>query len=172
VLQLIKREITMADTRERTNTWSELIEMPQHQVLQVVLLGAGLGFFAWAVGLLVRHIVFVPLFCGDPTSSMCLSAPDASANVAAIITAIVGLLGLVRLSIYRPLIVAVAVLLSLWGFGGWTNGFLWYESLAWAILLYALCYTAFSWLVRPRSFIPALALVLVAVILVRWLPTI
>ena len=160
---------TVADTSDATGRW-DLIEMQQHQVIQVVLLGVVLGVATWLLKLLIKQIIFVPLFCGDPASSSCVNAPDTAANVSAVVVAIVGLMGLVRLSIYRPLIIALGVLVSLWGIGGWTVTLEWYEQLAWFVLLYALCYVTFAWLVRPRAFAPMLILVVVAHVLIRLLP--
>lgn len=161
----------MAKTSETTGTWGGLIEMPQQQLLQAALLGAGMGLVAWVLGLLVRHIVLVPLFCGDPGNVVCLNQSDVAANVAAIIVVFVGLMGLVRLSVYRPLIIVLATAASLWGIGMWTAHLAWFETAIWFALLYALCYEAYAWLVRPRSFVPMIVLVVIAVILVRLLPT-
>lgn len=162
----------MADTTETSSAWGGLIEMPQHQVIQVALLGIGLGVGAWILGMLVKTIVLVPLFCGDPSSSICINDKDVAGNVATVIVAFIGLMGLVRLSAFRPLVIALAVLVCLWGIGGWTTGLQWYEALAWSIALYTLCYVAFAWLVRPRTFAPTLILVIVAVALIRYLPMI
>ena len=161
----------MASTSETTSTWGGLIEMPQNQVIQAVLLGVGMGFVAWLAGLIVRHIVLVPLFCGDPASIVCVNQVDVAANIAAIVVVFIGMMGLVRLSMYRPLIIVLATAVSLWGIGTWTAHLTWYEALAWFVLLYALCYLAFAWLVRPRSFAPMIVLVALAVALIRLLPT-
>lgn len=160
----------MAKTVDTTSTRGGLIEMSQHQAVQIVLLGIGLGVGAWLLSELIRRVILVPLFCGDPSSIVCANAPDFGANTAAIIVVIAGLMGLVRLSVYRPLLIALAVLVSLWGLGAWTSPLAWYESLAWFVILYALCYIAFAWLVRPQSFMPTIVAVVVAVVLIRWLP--
>lgn len=154
-------------TQVQRNLWGGLIEMPQQHLAQIAMLGLALGAAAWLLALLVKQVVLEPLFCGDPTNGACISATDTAANVSAIIVAFIGLLGLVRLSVYRPLLIVLAVLVSLWGIGSWTSGMEWYESLAWFIVLYTLCYLAFSWLVRPRSFVPTIILVVVGVVLVR-----
>lgn len=139
--------------------------------MQVAVLGLVLGAAAWVIGLLVKHVIVMPLFCGDPANSICINSSMTSDNVAAVVVAIVGLMGLVRLSIYRPLLIVLAVLVSLWGIGAWANGLQWYEALAWFIVLYALAVLAFSWLVRPRAFAPMIVMVVIAVVLLRWLPT-
>jgi hypothetical protein len=144
--------------------------MPQHQVIQAALLGVGIGFAAWLLDLIVRHIVLVPLFCGNPSSTVCVNQVDVAGNVATIIVIFVGMMGLVRFSIYRPLIIVLATAISLWGIGSWTGHLAWYETLAWFVLLYALCYVAFAWLVRPRLFLPMIMLVTIAILFIRLLP--
>lgn len=161
----------MASPSETTSTWGGLIEMPQHQVIQAALLGVGMGLVAWLIDLLVHHLVLVPLFCGDPSNVVCLNQVGIAGNIATIIVAFIGLMGLVRFSIYRPLVIVLATAVSLWGIGLWTAHLAWYETLAWFVLLYALCYVAFAWLVRPRSFVPMIILVALAVAFIRWLPT-
>ena len=160
----------MADTSNSTGTWGGLIEMPQHQVMQVTIFGLVLGAAAWIIGLLVKHLIIIPLFCGDPSTSVCVNDAMTSDNVAAVVVAIVGLMGLVRLSVYRPLIIVLAVLASLWGIGSWTAGLVWYDAVVCFVVLYALAILAFTWLVRPRSFAPMIVMVVIAVVLLRWLP--
>lgn len=159
------------NTSESSNRWGELIDQSPQQVVQIALLGIGIGVLVWLVTLLVRQVVLVPLFCGDPTSGACVGATSTAGNVATIIAGLVGLLGLVRLSVYRPLLVVIASAIALWGIGDWVSGLAWFEAIAWIVLLYAICYVAFSWLVRPRAMVPVLIVLLVVVILARWLPS-
>lgn len=153
-----------SDLSEKTPSF---IELSPQSLLQVALLGAGLGVLYWLLTLLVRQIVFVPLFCGDPTNTMCVGATGSAGVVALILASVVGLLGLVRLAIYRPLLIALAAAVSLWGLSGWTANMFWLEAMASSVVLFALCYAIFTWLVRPRSFVLAGILVVVMVILAR-----
>ncbi len=154
-------------TSVSSNRWGELIELQPQQLIQIALLGAGIGVVAWVIALVVKHIVLVPLFCGDPTTGLCVGADNTAGAIASVLAAFVGLLGLVRLSVYRPLLIVVAVAIGLWGLGSLLSDLLWFESLGWTVLLYAIMYVLFAWIVRPRSFVVTLLLVLIAVILVR-----
>jgi hypothetical protein len=147
--------------------WGGLIDMPQQHIIQIALLGAVLGAISWVGAFLAQHVVLMPLLCGAANSGACLDVANSSANAAAVIIGIVGLLGLVRLSIYRPLLIVLAVVVSLWGMGGLTAKLQWYEALSWSVVLYAFCYLTFAWLVRPRSFAPTVALVVIAVVVIR-----
>lgn len=144
-----------------------LIELNPQSLFQVALLGLSLGVIFWLLTLLIRQVVFIPLFCGDPSNSMCVGATGSAGVVALIITTIAGLLGLVRLGIYRPLLVALAVAVSLWGIAGWTANMYWFEAVAWTIVLFALSYVMFTWLVRLRSFVAAVIAVVVVTVLAR-----
>lgn len=155
------------DQSSSSDATPSLIELSRQALFQVALLGAGLGLLYWLLTLLVRQVVFVPLFCGDPTSNMCVGATGSAGVIALIITSIAGLMGLVRLAMYRPLLVALAAAVSLWGLAAWTANLYWFEAIAWSILLFALSYVLFTWLVRPRSFAFAVISILVVVILIR-----
>ncbi len=155
------------DQSGSSDTTQTLIELRPQALLQVALLGAGLGILYWLLTLLLRQVIFVPLFCGDPSNSMCVGATGGAGVIALILTSIAGLLGLVRLAIYRPLLVAIAVAVSLWGLAGWTANMFWLEAVIWTAVLFALSYTVFTWMVRPRSFPFALVLVVVTAVLIR-----
>lgn len=144
-----------------------LIDLSPQALIQVVLLGAGMGLVYWLLTLAIRQVVFVPLFCGDPASSMCVGATGGAGVVALIAVTIIGLLGLVRLAVYRPLLIVLATTMSLWGIASWTAPMFWLEGLAWTVVLFAFCYAVFTWLVRPRAFGIAVALVVVVVLLAR-----
>ncbi len=144
-----------------------LIELSPRALAQVALLGAGLGLLYWLLTLLLKQVIFVPLFCGDPANVMCVGATGSAGVVSLVLTSVAGLLGLVRLAIYRPLLVALAAAVSLWGLAAWTAPMFWLETAAWSAALFAASYALFTWLVRPRSFPFALVLVIVAVVLIR-----
>lgn len=150
--------------------WGEVIELQPQRLVQIALLGVAAGVVMWTLTAIIRSVIFIPLFCGDPSNSMCVGAADNAGNIATVLTAIIALLGLVRLGTYRPLLVVIAAAISLWGLGGIVSDLLWFEALAWSILLYAIVYVLFSWIVRLRSFVPAIILTIVAIILIRWLP--
>ena len=144
-----------------------LIDMPQQHVMRIVLLGVGLGVVGFLLSLIIRDVILVPVFCGNVSVGKCAGVADSAANISAVIVAIAGLLGLVRLSVYRPLLIVLAVAISFWGLGSLTVDLPWYEALSWWVLFYAAGYTAFAWLVRPRAFLPTLLIIITAVALIR-----
>jgi hypothetical protein len=156
------------DTAGLSNRWDNfLIELQPQQLIQIAFSGAVVGVVAWLMTLLVRQVVLVPLFCGDPASGACVGATDVAGYVATIIAGVVGLMGLVRIGAFRPLLIVIAAAISLWGMSSWASGMFWFTSLAWFVILYALTYTAFAWFARIRPFVPALVVVVVIVLLTR-----
>lgn len=135
--------------------------------MQIALAGAAAGFVLWLMTMLVKQVILVPLFCGDANAAMCLGAPGAASSIATILAGVVGLMGLVRVGAYRPLLIVIAALISLWGLGAWTSAMPWYTALAWAIIMYGLAYVAFAWFARIRPFVPALVVVVIVLILSR-----
>lgn len=134
----------------------------------IALIGAAMGVLYWALTLLVGHFIVDPLSCNDAVdASTCANSLEISGNVAGILVATIGLGVLVRLRVLRPLIVAIATAVALWGLAGWTDGLGWAEVVAWSVLLYALCYVLFSWISRYARSVPVLVAVAGIVIIAR-----
>lgn len=165
----------MADTDtqlETNNKPSAIIDMRPDLLVRVALLGLGLGVVAWILAMVLGNFVIKPVLCpttGD--ASMCGSTDVIAGNIGLVLVSVAGMLGLVRLGVYRPLLIAIAGVLTLWGLGGWLSGIVWYEALGWAALIYMITYVAYAWLVRPRNFIVVIAVLAILVILVRWIST-
>lgn len=159
----------MAKT-EHTETTNLLIEVKQQLVIQVALLGAIVGVAAWLLAAVVRHVILEPLFCGDTTNSMCVGAASNSGMVALVIASIAGLMGLIRLGAYRPLLIVIAAAITLWGLAGWTSGLSWLEAILWSAILFAISYVVFLWLARIRPFMIAAIVIVAVVVLARWIP--
>lgn len=148
-----------------------IIDIPRRQINRIILLGIIIGVVGWLLSFFIHQFILSPLYCGVSSGRQCLGVVDEAGNVASVIVGFLGLLGLVKLGTYRPLLVVLSVVFSLWGLGDLTAGLVWYESILWWTGLYVLSYLTFSWLVRPRAFAPMFAIVIIAVVLIHWLPT-
>jgi hypothetical protein len=156
--------------QERTTDTSAIISMTVRQFLWVIASGAAVGITAWLFGRLLNMWLFTPLFCRTG-SSICASAPQ-YANIGALILATgLGVFLLVRTQIYRPLLVGLAAALTLWGVLDGFHGVAWYLAAFVAALLFALAYGAFAWLARIRSFLVAVIVSVVLLIVVRYILT-
>lgn len=155
-----------------TDTGSNLIDMRPDVVVRIALLGIALGIVAWGLGSLLGRFVVAPLMCvGEAAGVVCASAEMTAGNISLVLVAIAGVLGLVRLGVYRPMLVAIAVGVCLWNLSALLAGLAWYEALAWTALIYMIGYAAFSWLVRPRHFVIVLVVLIVVVFATRIVAT-
>lgn len=141
-----------------------IITMLRSDVVGIFLLGAAAGFLVWALGIVLDRYVFDVYFCQGDVSSQCRSAKNYAAAMAGAVAAIGALLGLIRLRVYRPLLVVIAAVISTWGVVQLSWGLDWFIGLPVVCVFYALAYGVFSWLARIREFwITLLAMTLLVV---------
>lgn len=150
---------------------SKFIDLQPSTMVQVALLGVMLGAVSWVLALLADKFLLTPMACSsESTTGICLNSEVIAGNGVLVIMGIIGVLGLVRLGVYRPMLVALAAAISLWGVTGWVDGLQWYEGLFWMAALYALVYLVFTWLARPRMFLMAIILTLLVIAGIRLIP--
>ena len=136
--------------------------------LRTVLIGAGLGVVFWILTLLLNNYVIEPLACRDiATANACLTTYNLSGNIAAIMTGAVGLLVMVRMGVFRPIILALATVALLWDLAALSAGLFWLESLAWSIILYAASYGLFAWIARYSRLWVAVVLSVLIILIIR-----
>ncbi|HMI08945.1 MAG TPA: hypothetical protein VK497_00925 [Candidatus Saccharimonadales bacterium] len=152
-------------------TPSTFTSMAMRDFIWVLLLGAGAGLLVWGLSYLLDVYVFQAIFCKGDVTVQCSAAPQYGAATASIVTAILMLLGLVRLGVYRPLLVVLAVTISLWGLTEFLLDATWYVSALWTILLYALAYAVFTWISRVRMFWLAVIISFGLLLVMRFLMT-
>lgn len=133
-----------------------VIDQPKSMLLRVGLLGAFLGLVTWALTYVLERFVLTALLCdGD---QVCTQSTVFAGNIAAIILALAGVAILVRMSVYRPLLIVLGVVVSLWGLSVWLRGVGVLEGAAWTVVLYTLAYGAYAWIARIRN-VPVLLIV-------------
>lgn len=155
------------DSSDSSNRWDNLIELNLNQLIQVAILGAVVGVVVWLLSMFLGQLVLTPIMCGEGGNDC--GATNVGGAIASILAGLVGLMGLVRLSVFRPLLIVIAAVISLWGLSNWVSGLAWFEALSWSVLLYGFAYAAFAWLVRPRPFVAVIITLLLVVFLVRLL---
>lgn len=133
--------------------------------LRVVLFGAVVGFVYWLTYLLITKYITVPLMCGGAAS--CDQSAIIASKIATVIVAVGALFGMIKLSVVRPLAIAVGSAVVLWPLGEWALGLFWLESLGWAIVVYALSYALFSWIARYHSTVISMATAAIVAIVLR-----
>lgn len=156
-------------TPQRPTRWYIPVDLSSRQFLKVAVVGMVVGAIFWALYLFLSQSVLSPVFCTSKSVVVCTEASSISSGIANVIVSLVGLFGLVRLGIFRPLFIVSATAVLLWGMGAWAADFLWYEALVWQLFIYGASYLAFSWIGRLRVFGPVLIISAIVILLARLL---
>lgn len=142
-------------------------------IIGSLVTGVLAGALTWGISLFLQRYVIEPIFCRNADSfSVCANGGTYAFNIALILTAFLAVIALVRLGGYRPLLVAFAVVATLWSANTWLGVNSWWEATLWISFLSGLAYLVYSWIARITSFpfsVLLMALVVVAarVIIVR-----
>ena len=123
-----------------------------NSVWRVALIGITFGVLYWCLTALILNIA---------------KSIDIAGNIATILVATVGIVVMLNMFIARPLLVALASAVALWGLALMTDGLVWYEIIIWSALLYGLSYTVFSWIASYKKTVPAVVAVIVVVAIIR-----
>ena len=144
-----------------------VIQMSTKQIIQVVILGVLVGLLVWTLAYILETYVLKALLCQGSQTVKCSSATTYANIAASILAAGIGLFGLVKIGVFRPLLVVIAATASLWGLLGVLNALPFYGVLIALGSLTSLCYLAFSWIARVRMFGLAVVLMVVLIVAVR-----
>jgi hypothetical protein len=144
-----------------------IVAMSVQQMLRIILVGAGVGVITWGLTLLLDTYVFKAIVCQDAASVQCASSFEYSTISASILAGGLGLLGLVKLRIFRALLVVLAATVSLWGVELVMRPWEWQIALPVSLLLFMVAYCLFAWIARLRSFVMTLVVLAILVVAVR-----
>lgn len=150
------------------NTSPIYIPGERRSIIGVIITGLVVGLLGWMLSMAIQAWIIVPFFCrSTQTFSVCENGGTIGWVVAVIIVSILGLLSLVRTGVFRPLLVVLASLLALWGVSAWLGPLPWWQALLWHGALFAVAYALFAWVARLQSFLIALILTIVLIVLAR-----
>lgn len=156
----------MAETYQDDKQVS-IIAMSIKQIIQVTVLGILVGLLMWAFTYILETYVLKALLCQGSQTMKCASASTYASIAANILAAGVGLFGLVKIGVFRPLLVVLGVTVSLWGLLGVLASLPLYGILVSVAGLTALGYLAFAWIARIRVFLYAVILMVVLIVAIR-----
>ncbi|HET8690240.1 MAG TPA: hypothetical protein VFL81_02290 [Candidatus Saccharimonadales bacterium] len=126
------------------------------------------GALIWLLNLLLQHFLFQPLFCQSPdTHAACIDSNVWSWWIAAVIICLASLMVLVRGLVYRPLLVIIATLITVWGIWDWLGAYSWWQATLWEALIFGLAYALYTLLARINNFAFSLLAMIAAVVVVR-----
>ena len=146
---------------------SGIVAMSTRDMIRVIITGVIVGVVSVGLYALFYTYVFQPVLCRPQSTINCTQAPNYSAVVAMVLSSIVGLVMLTRARVYRPRLVVIAVAVALWGSQSVASTLPWYWATLGMAVFGGLSYGLFTWLARIRSFILALVVMIVLVVVVR-----
>ena len=159
----------MAETR----TASKLRFLPEQEtslnhIVSIAIIGALVGITTWLLSMLLQSAVIEPLFCRSADAfSACNNGGSIAFSTAAVLAHIAGLYALVRIGTYRPLLVVLATIVTLWGIQVWLGTLTWFEAALTYGFVVAVAYALYAWLSRIVTFWLAAVIILVAIVLSR-----
>lgn len=156
----------MSDTYGN-DTPASLVPMNVKKLLFIMLFGAAAGLVTWGLTTLLDTYIYKAILCNSDAAVQCASSYQYATTTSTIIGAAVGLFGLVKLQVFRPLLIVIASFISLWGLLLLLIPSPWYLAMAAAASLYAVAFGVFAWFARIRKFVFAVILVILMIVAVR-----
>lgn len=141
-----------------------ITEMTADQIGKVILGGLIAGAIAGGLTLFFSTFVFRVMPC---SAEACGAGGQYAAVLAGIISAAFGLFWLIRTQVFRPLLVVIAVTISLWGIGLLMLHWPWYALIGMTAVIHAFAYGLFAWISRIRLFWVVVILLVALVFAVR-----
>lgn len=139
------------------------------EIARVILVGAGVGLLVTLLSELIQRFFIQPVFCNPAgeVSTVCANGDAIAFNSTLVIISIAAVAVMVKMGIFRPLLVAVGPLASLWGINSYLNSLSALEFGFWMLILFSLAYVLFYWLMRARNFVVSLVALIIAVVIIR-----
>ena len=143
--------------------------MNWRDVLKIGAAGAIIGLLTMGLYVLFDKYVFSPSLCSDINlgSGRCENKLVFSSSVALIIGALPALFFFVQQRVYRPLLVILLAVVTLWNIPLLLGELAILPAILLTLLIFALTYLVFAWLVQIRNFPIALIASVTVVVVVR-----
>lgn len=130
------------------------------------------GATVWGLTYLISQEVIPRLVCNTSSDVLvCTQSAIFASNLATIIGGLIGVLILLKLNVFRPLLVAVVTAIALWNIEQWVRGGAWYEPLALTAGLYCLSYVTFAWFARVHFLRIAIIIIILTILAINLLPS-
>lgn len=137
-------------------------------LIRLFLIGVVTGVVGWLVYIAINEFFIEPVFCRSAeTFAICKNGGTIAWVSAHIVVLAAATAALARLGVYRPLLVIIGVMISLWGAHSWLGGLEWYSALLWQALLFGLAMALFGWIARIPNFLFAVLATVGAALVAR-----
>lgn len=135
-------------------------------IIHMILIGAVVGVLMWLTTWLVQGYLIEQVIC---RGGECQINESWGIVTALVLGHFVGLILLIKADVFRPLLVVMLSLLTLWGFHIWLAPFAWWQEVIYTSILVGLAYALYAWINRALSFPFALAVSIVVLIAARFM---
>lgn len=137
-------------------------------IVKLFVVGAISGALGWLLYLAIARYFIDPVFCQSAeTFGVCKNGGTIAWASAHVIVMAAAVAVLARFAVYRPLLVVLAVLVSLWAAHAWLGGLTWYVGLLWQAVLFGVAVALFGQIARMTNFLAALLISLGIAVLLR-----
>ncbi|MET0979727.1 MAG: hypothetical protein ABWX90_00530 [Candidatus Saccharimonadales bacterium] len=150
------------------DTPTPLVPMTYRKLVFVIACGAVAGLATWGLAYLLDAYIYKAILCSGNAAVQCASSYQYATTTATILGGAVGLFGLVRLRVFRPLLVVIAAYIALWGLLATILPLPWYGAAGVVAVLYGLAFGAFAWLARIRNFYIAIIILILVIAALRF----
>ena len=158
----------MAKVIEAVDPHAAWATMSVRTLTKLFMYGAIVGALSFGLYVGFDRLVFDPILCRDNVAlARCETKDDIAAGTAIVLGSFLGLFLLVRERVYRPILAIIGVAVALWGVFALVGNLPIILSGVVAVLLFALAYVLFSWLVQPTSLLISIAGVIIAAAIAR-----
>ena len=137
-------------------------------LIRLFVIGIVTGALGWLLYLAISNYFIVPVFCRSADAfAVCSNGGTIAWLSGHIIALFVAVAVAARAAVYRPLLIAIAVLATLWSAHAWLGVLPWYMGLLWQMALFGIAFAAYGWLARAANFMVVLIVTLALIVLSR-----
>lgn len=137
-------------------------------IIRLLVVGVVTGALGWLLYMAISKYFIVPVFCRSADAfAICNNGGTIAWIAAHLIVAVGAVAVLARMGVYRPLLVAIAVIASLWSAHAWLGVMPWWMGMVWQAGLFGLAFALFGWLARATNLIFVVVLTVILVVLSR-----
>lgn len=143
------------------------IMMSGRQFGGIILIGLVTGILSWGLAQLIDQYVLKSIFCQATITEQCAATTVYARSIAMVLATGAAVFGLVKLQVFRPLLVGLGSVIALWGMWSTLALLPMWQTAVIAAVLFAIAYVFFAWIARIHSFILALVVTVIVVVGVR-----
>ncbi len=133
---------------------SQFADFNRRTFTGIILIAGISALITVIVGNLLNQYVVAPGLCGSAGVATCNNSLSVSFHISSLIAGIASVAMLVNLSVYRPLLVVIALMIGSWGMYNLPFPLVnspWYWQLAAVFFVNALALLAFAWILRAYN---------------------